>query len=436
MTRTLIFFEEPTAANFYPLSLSHPVAALRCGILSLAEKWSLQLEHTEIGLLTRSYLADFLRAKLDWRINDLKNLGSDEAIFINPRFFPEPAVLEQITAATKETAFVCGDYLVAVTLSSAGDRFKRLANEMETSSDTCHEVLSTKATSLPQVEVELDSAGYLWDLVSRNGEQIKKDFALLRGGLDFKNMFARAEVDDDRLIYKLEDVYIGTGSGIDGQVVLDARNGPIYLDENVRIQPHTRVEGPAFIGANCQLVGGKIREGCSFGPQCRIGGEVEESIFQGYINKYHEGFLGHAYVGEWVNFGALTTNSDLKNNYSNIKVELPDGLVDTSLMKVGSFIGDHVKTGIGTLLTTGMVIAFSANLFGGGLAGGRLIPSFVWGGRESFVEYDIDKAIATARVVMSRRGREFGSEDKRLFRYLFEATATERKSFGIGLALA
>lgn len=151
------------------------------------------------------------------------------------------------------------------------------------------------------------------------------------------------------------------------------------------------------------------------------------SIFLGYSNKYHEGFLGHSYAGEWVNLGALTTNSDLKNNYGNIKVFLNGKNIDTGLVKVGSMIGDHVKTGIGTLLNTGINIGFGSNLFGGGMIKEKFIPSFYWGGVQGFSEYEFGKMIDTAEKVIKRRNKKLTSKEKRLFSILFELTKEERK---------
>ena len=157
-------------------------------------------------------------------------------------------------------------------------------------------------------------------------------------------------------------------------VVLDAEHGPIYIDEGAEIHPFTRIEGPCYIGPKTILLGAKCREGNSIGPMCRIGGEVEESIIQGYSNKYHDGFLGHAYVGQWVNLGALTTNSDLKNDYSSVSMVLDGGAsIPTGSAKVGAMIGDHVKTSIGTLLNTGCYVGAMSVL----MATGKLLPKFL-----------------------------------------------------------
>lgn len=417
MRRLLIFFEDDSIDNFYPLSLSHTTYDLRCGMFSLGEKWRRRFSECEVRLITRPYLQSHLEKRLKFKVNDLDPSDSDQAVLINPCFLPNVNVVKQITSVDQAEAFYLDKQLVALTCPSA--RLKELTSTYDS--------IVQFADSLPKSNLELKSVKYLWDLVAINGEEICSDFELLRDALPFKKMFAQCTVDDAALIYDLENVYLGEGCQIDGQVVLDARRGPIYIDRDVTIVPHTRVEGPCYVGPKTQLVGGKIRSGCSFGPECRVGGEVEESIFHGYTNKYHEGFIGHAYLGEWVNLGALTTNSDLKNNYGPIKVDLPTGQVNSHLTKVGSFIGDHTKTGIGTLLNTGMVIGFSVNLYGGGLVSQRHLPSFVWGGRDGFVDYRVEKAVETGKVVISRRDRQWSESDQRLFENLFELTSDQRR---------
>jgi UDP-N-acetylglucosamine diphosphorylase/glucosamine-1-phosphate N-acetyltransferase len=427
MKRIILFFEDEQVDDFYPLSLSHTPAELLCGILSLGDKWTARIEHDEFRLLTRKYLAASLAVTLSRRVNETDAAGYDEVIFINPRFFPDDELIEDVLERHSDCAVMVGGTLAVLRLSTHGDTYRKAEREIiDCRRETTYSAILATSSAVEQIDAKLRSVRYLWDIVHHNSDEIVRDFELLIPELNLSDIFQESEVDDDCLIYNVDDVYMGKGCRIDGQVVIDARGGPVYLGEKVVIAPHTRIEGPCYVGDNCQLVGGKIRSGCSFGPHCRVGGEVEEAIFHGYSNKYHDGFIGHAYVGEWVNFGAMTTNSDLKNNYGEIKVELPSGLVSTGLNKVGSFIGDHTKTGIGTLLTTGMVMGHSVNLFGGGLAGGRFIPSFQWGGKDGFVEYDVNKAVATAKIVLSRRGREISDADEELFRYISKATATHR----------
>ena len=430
MKRIIFFFEDEQVDDFYPLSLSHTPAELLCGILSLGDKWTARIEHDEFRLLTRKYLAAALTESLGRKVNETGAADFDEAIFINPRFLAEEDLIEDVLERSSDCAIMVGGTLALLRVSTSGGTYRALERALlECRRDSFYSAILATASAVETIEGKLKSVRYLWDIVHHNADEIARDFELLIPELNLSDIFSDSEVDDDCLIYNVDDVYMGKGCRVDGQVVIDARGGPVYFGENVIVAPHTRIEGPCYVGDNCQLVGGKIRAGCSFGPHCRVGGEVEESIFHGYSNKYHDGFIGHAYVGEWVNFGAMTTNSDLKNNYGEIKVELPSGLISTGLNKVGSFIGDHAKTGIGTLLTTGMVMGHSVNIFGGGLAGGRFVPSFQWGGKDGFVEYDVDKAISTAKIVMSRRGREMTNADVELVRYISQATSAHRSGW-------
>jgi UDP-N-acetylglucosamine diphosphorylase/glucosamine-1-phosphate N-acetyltransferase len=184
-------------------------------------------------------------------------------------------------------------------------------------------------------------------------------------------------------------------------VSIDVTDGPVYIDKNVIIRPFSAIIGPSYIEKGTIIDQAKIVKS-SIGPQCRISGEVEACIFQGYANKHHEGFIGHSFIGEWVNLGALTTNSDLKNNYSPIKIKIGKRNFDTGMIKLGCFIGDHTKTGIGTLIPTGAVISSFVNFFAGGIMP-QYIPSFKWLTTKKTENYDLKKAIATAKIVMQRR---------------------------------
>jgi len=271
---------------------------------------------------------------------------------------------------------------------------------------------------LRQVEAKL--VEFPWDLVDGNREMIRKDFEIKnRRGIEGK-------VDRNAHLINPGLIYIERGTTVEAGVVMDATQGPIYIEEGVRIRPPTIVDGPSYIGRGATIDGAKIRGGCSIGPVCRIAGEIEESIIHGFTNKHHEGFIGHSYIGEWVNLGALTTTSDLKNTYGTVKVCLSGKKIDTGKMKVGSFIGDHTKTGIGTLLDTGCVMGVAVNLFGGGRTP-RFIPSFSWGGGSEFKENILDKVLEVARIVMERRGIQQTSSERDLLKKVYQLTLTERK---------
>ena len=423
MAKKLYIFEDYKFDQFFPLTYNRPVYELICGISRIKDKIASLFPEAEIILLCRDYLEKVLKIKTSQKVNNFDIKDKDELLFINGRVIPHKDFSEELNFSCEEEFFFCGEDFVS--WRGTGLSFKNYENIFKTLYVKDQIKPIKQKRELSQIEVKL--AGYLWDLVNLNKSEIENDFERLKPNLDFKNIFKRNEIDDRALVYDIEKVYLEKNCQIDGQVVLDARGGPIFIGDNVIIQPQTRVEGPCYIGEGSILVGGKIREGTSIGPVCRIGEEVEQSIFLGYSNKYHEGFLGHSYVGEWVNLGALTTNSDLKNNYSTVKVMVKGELLDSGLIKVGSFLGDHVKTGIGTLLGTGMVVGFATNIFGGGMIKEKSIPSFCWGDSNKLEEYKLDKAIETAQIVMERRNVKFGEEEKVLFEKILEMTKEERK---------
>jgi UDP-N-acetylglucosamine diphosphorylase/glucosamine-1-phosphate N-acetyltransferase len=285
------------------------------------------------------------------------------------------------------------------------------------------ELIASAREILPAAGIEVPRWNYAWDLVLASPQQLAADFqAAGRSGIEGK-------VEEPSAIRgSRKDVYIAPGVLVHPMVVIDAANGPVYLDEGAEIHPFTRIEGPCYVGKKSILLGAKCREGNSIGPVCRLGGEVEESIIQGYSNKYHDGFLGHAYVGEWVNLGALTTNSDLKNDYSTVEVIL-DGKtpIDTGSTKVGALIGDHTKTSIGTLFNTGAYVGAMCLIAGTGKPLPKFIPSFAW-----FLEGVVTKGFGkgklyqTARTAMGRRKKAWTPELEAMWNAIFELTKEPR----------
>ncbi len=219
-----------------------------------------------------------------------------------------------------------------------------------------------------------------------------------------------------------KDIFIAADAVVHGLTVFDTTDGPIFIDRRAVIRPLTTVVGPSYIGPESVLDRAKVIHS-AIGPRCRIGGEVEACVFQGYANKYHEGFLGHSFVGEWVNLGALTTNSDLKNNYGPVRIKVGREVIDSGMTKLGAMIGDHAKLGIGTLIPTGTVIGSFVNFFGGGMTP-RFIPSFKWLGPGIDETYDLEKALETARLVMKRRQVDMTSSYENRIRAFYKQEKT------------
>ncbi len=267
---------------------------------------------------------------------------------------------------------------------------------------------------------------YVWELVHRNSDVLTEE-CIGSGKLGT----VEGKVYDGVSMLEGSNIYVAEGASVKPGAVLDAEGGPIFIDEGARVFPNAVIEGPAYIGRKSQIkVGAKIYEGTTIGEVSKVGGEVEESIIHSYSNKQHDGFLGHAYVGMWVNLGADTNNSDLKNNYGNVKVYVDGEEVDTGSMFVGLTIADHSKSGINTMFNTGTVVGVCCNVFGGGFPP-KYIPSFSWGGAEGLTIYRPDKGIEVAGRVMGRRDVILTEPVRKLLLKVFELTGEERERFGI-----
>jgi UDP-N-acetylglucosamine diphosphorylase/glucosamine-1-phosphate N-acetyltransferase len=265
--------------------------------------------------------------------------------------------------------------------------------------------------------------GRPWDLVARNDVHLLRDFRA-QGPPRVSNRQLSAMT----LVGPADRLHVHDTVRIDPFTVFDTTNGPITIGAGVWIQPFTRVEGPCFIGRDTHLFRANLRGAVTLGPVCRIGGEVEASIVQGYSNKYHEGFLGHAFVGEWVNLGAITSNSDLRNDYGEVQVPLQGDPIPTGMAKVGCFIGDHTRTGLGSMLNTGTAIGVMCNVLPAGPLLPKHVPSFaaVLYGRVA-PGFPLEQMFATARTVMGRRGKVFTPVEEGLYRDLYEQTRLERE---------
>ncbi len=258
------------------------------------------------------------------------------------------------------------------------------------------------------VTVEGFKLNYGFDIIKFLPHTILKDFKLLdkhrlTDGFDFSG--------------NEKDIYIGENVNIIGKTYLNADSGPIYIDDDVTFKGVNFIEGPCYIGKSSIVDSAKIRPGCSFGKVNRISGEIEHSLFLDYVNKHHDGFIGHSIVGDWVNLGALTTNSDLKNNYHNVKMVINGKTIDTGMLKMGTLIGDFSKTGIGTLINTGTVMGISCNIFGGNVTD-KFYPSFSWGNSNTI--YSFEKAIDTIRITMGRRDVNLNDKTVEILRNVYK----------------
>ena len=237
--------------------------------------------------------------------------------------------------------------------------------------------------------------GPMWELMSGTPDQVTEDVAALFPSPPPAHLPAGSHLSGGH------PLVLGEGVRIEPCAVFDTSAGPIWLDDGVTVRAFTRMAGPAYVGRNSTVLGGSL-EAVSIGAVCRVRGEFAESVCLDYVNKQHDGHMGHAYLGAWVNLGAETTNSDLKNNYGTIRLWTPEGERDTGELKLGCFLGDHVKTGIGLLLNTGTVIGAGSNLYGA-LLPPKYVPPFSWGTGEELTAYRVDKFLEVAARAMSRR---------------------------------
>lgn len=245
------------------------------------------------------------------------------------------------------------------------------------------------------VQMEGKTIGRVWELMSLTPAQITEDVAGL-----FPDA-ATPELPAGVFHFGGHPLVVGDGVVIEPGVVFDLSDGPVWLDAGSHVKAFTRMAGPVYLGPGSMVLGGTVEQS-SIGPICRIRGEFAESVAFGWVNKAHDGHIGHAYLGAWVNLGAGTTNSDLKNNYSSVRLWTPEGDADTGEMKMGCFLGDHVKTGIGLLLNTGTVVGAGSNLYGAAMPP-KHVPPFSWGTGEDLAAYRVDKFLQVAERAMGRR---------------------------------
>ncbi len=411
----ICLFEDAGYRNLLPLVYTKAVYELRCGIFTLGERLILLYPESRAFLHCREYLLSTVTERLN--LPPLQSPGSEPILFLNGRVISNQSLSRLIPPQGEEVLYLCGKTVVGARLN--GHKAEEFILWLKGGGEGLPDLGEGVSTS----QIEVTIIEYPWDLVANNEDLIREDFK----GLD-KGGTREGEVDSLAKLSGEGRIYLGAKSRVEPFSYLDASQGPIYIDKGAIISSHSRVEGPAYIGEEAIITGGKIRGGCSIGPGCRVGGEVEATIFEGFANKYHSGFLGHSYIGKWVNLGALTTNSDLKNNYKPVKVQVSGGSIDTGIIKLGSFIADHAKTGIGTLLNTGTVIGVGCNIFGGGLPP-KYIPSFLWGGGGGFSEYKLHKFLETAQVVMERRGKVLSSQEKEALSKVFALSREEREEF-------
>jgi UDP-N-acetylglucosamine diphosphorylase/glucosamine-1-phosphate N-acetyltransferase len=410
MENKLIVFEDDRFEDFYPLTYLRPTFFLRPGIRYLFERILDYFPGYSPFLFCRPEIADIVSETTSYPVNKFQMHNRGDLVLVNGRIKISKEFVQALKAAGKNAVLTSGGNVAAIKIIGG--------LTPEENSDLLNGELGSFAEKIrhrsESMELDLSFYNYLWDIVGDIDNAIADDFEFLKRQTAprLEELKKQLELHGERKIYPGVDfinpgsIYIAPDAEILPGNVVDASKGPIFIGNRARIEPFSYVIGPVYVGKETILVGGRIA-GSSIGPVCRVGGELEESIIQGYSNKYHAGFIGHSYIGEWINLGAMTTNSDLKNNYAPVKVSVNGKDINSGSLKVGSFIGDFTKTAIGTLLNTGINIGIVCNIISEGLlVSDREIPPFTWLSSRHKMDYSPAKAIDTIERTMARRGKE------------------------------
>ena len=366
--------------NLLPFTFTRPVACIRVGILTIAEKWEKYGFH--IGFETQDYLD-----------KKFKPLATN--VKVNGALCPSKELSEAILALTANTKLVSGNTVFAI----SGDGAE---------------------------EVHFDGVFRMinqpWEIFQFNKEQIEADFAVITEGRTSQPI-----TDPHTVVYGKENVFVEEGASIRAAII-NAENGPVYIGKNAYVHEGAIINGAFALceGAHVNM-GAKIKGDSTVGPYSKVGGEVSNSVIFGFSNKGHDGFLGNSVIGEWCNLGADTNTSNLKNNYAPVKLwnYTSEDFVQTGLKFCGLMMADHGKCSINTMFNTGTVIGVGANIFGAGFPK-NFVPSFSWGGASGLITFRVRKFYEVAEAVMQRRGMTFDDTEKEIIDHIFEMTAQYR----------
>ena len=386
-----ILFDGEERDNLLPLTYTKPVAELRIGILTIREKWEEYLGYTTTTL-TEEYLS-----------KKYPLVEADINLMINSSFCPTEKLVEVLKSLKEKEAVYHNDNLLAfVTVKDEEPELSEYSR-IDFDGDLLH--------------IE-----YPWDIFQNNDRALREDFELITEGRESE------PISKTNRVLNPENIFIEEGAEVEFSI-LNAKDAPIYIGKNALVMENASVRGGLALCENSVLkMGAKIYGATTVGPHSTVGGEVKNVVLTAYSNKGHEGYLGNAVLGEWCNLGADTNNSNLKNNYAEVKAwNYPEGrFIPTGLQFCGLIMGDHSKAAINTMFNTGTVVGVNANIFGAGFPR-NFIPSYSWGGASKTITYKTNKAIETAKLVMARKNIEFTETDQEIFEYLFEETAQYRR---------
>jgi UDP-N-acetylglucosamine diphosphorylase/glucosamine-1-phosphate N-acetyltransferase len=397
----IILFGDDHWFDLLPLTFTRPICELRVGILTIREKWEIYLEGKG-SFITQDYLA----AKYPIHIEK-------DNILINSSFLPDKQLVNYIKQLKLNEAILLGDELVAARLSD--EQFESLSD----GNDALRNLTGIDLAKESGIQFSRITRPY--HIFALNGQEIQNDFTLIT-----KNRLS-ADISDTNKIFGKHPVFLEEGASME-YCIINTENGPVYIGKNALVMEGSMIRG-GFAACEGSVVkmGAKIYGPTTAGPHCRIGGEINNTVFLANSNKSHDGYMGNSVIGEWCNIGADTNTSNLKNNYLPVRIwsYVSEGFEDTGLQFCGLIMGDHSKTGINTMLNTGTVVGVASNIFGDGFPR-TFIPSFSWGGAAGFTSHKVNKAIETAEIVLSRRNQELTPEDKKILEHIYLNTAVSR----------
>lgn len=385
---SIILFDDLTARGWEPFALTRPVGELLYGALTFRERAERAFGGRCVGYVGAGHLEGFEEDGAP------PVAGDAERFHEGPRLF---WLARAVPAWTARGAWRQPDRSGPVELGGEMVGWFSAASDPPPPPEFLLDPSGSRESLgvAPVAALQGDILTRVWEMVPRSHEQAARDVEALhgRGGA--------TELPTGVYHWGEHPLILGEGVRLEPGCALDSSEGPIWLDAGVTVRAFTRLVGPSYVGRGSTILGGAVGP-VSVGPVCRVRGEIAETICLGYTNKQHDGHIGHAYLGRWVNLGAETTNSDLKNNYGTVRLWTPSGEVDTGEVKMGCLLGDHVKTGIDLLLNTGTIVGAGSNLWGAVLPP-RFVPPFSWGSGHDLTEYRLDKFLETAERAMARR---------------------------------
>ena len=403
--KRLYLYDDARARTFEPFALTRPVSELRAGAEIIRLRWERAANQKSYGFIGAPHLANFEELDAPPFAGSETTIPAGSVIASSRFVISLNSSLDDIS-----TAYECDGEVCAVRVRKSIDAASLLDGSLALESLAEHGAGRTSVEGRWLREV--------WDLVAQLGDQLADDIPAIGATLS-------GSAIHQATILGRHPVYCETGAGIEPYVILDASDGPILIRRGATIGAFTRIVGPCYIGAESHIIGDAIRA-CSIGDVCKVRGEISSTVMLGHSNKGHTGFVGSSYIGRWVNLGAGTTTSNLKNTYGSVHLWTPSGLRDTGLQFLGSMIGDHAKTGIGTMLTTGCVVGAGANIYRSQKTP-KYVPPFAWGEAEPYEQFQPDKFLEVAERMMSRRHVALSEKERRLLHQVCAETGAAPK---------